>query len=134
MIPSRQGGDILAGMWRLLAGHPTDPTWPGWGRCPRALVWDRESAIGGKGKPTPAAAAFVGTLGVRLMLAPARDPEFKGLVERRNGFFETSFMPGREFASPADFNTQFAQWLAIATGPLSLPGCVPRSAWPAPSG
>lgn len=111
MIPSRQGGDILAGMWRLLAGHPTDPTRPGWGRCPRALVWDRESAIGGKGKPTPAAAAFVGTLGVRLMLAPARDPEFKGLVERRNGFFETSFLPGRVFTSPADFNTQISEWL-----------------------
>ena len=36
------------------------------------------------------------------------------MVERRNGFFETSFMPGRTFASPADFNTQFADWLTIA--------------------
>lgn len=26
----------------------------------------------------------------------------------------TSFMPGRDFASPADFNTQFAEWLGLA--------------------
>ena len=36
------------------------------------------------------------------------------MVERRNGYYETSFMPGREFASPADFNIQFGQWLTIA--------------------
>jgi hypothetical protein len=44
------------------------------------------------------------------------DPESKGVVERRNGYFETSFMPGRDFASPADFNAQFADWLTIANG------------------
>ena len=36
------------------------------------------------------------------------------MVERRNGFFETSFMPGRDFASPADFNAQFGDWLTSA--------------------
>lgn len=35
-------------------------------------------------------------------------------MERRNGYFETSFMPGRTFKSPADFNTQFTEWLQIA--------------------
>jgi hypothetical protein len=44
----------------------------------------------------------------------ARDPESKGVVERRNGFFETSFMPGRDFSSPADFNDQFSDWLERA--------------------
>ena len=43
------------------------------------------------------------------MLLPPRDPESKGVVERRNGWFETSFMPGRIFTSPADFNAQFAR-------------------------
>jgi hypothetical protein len=33
------------------------------------------------------------------------------MVERNNGFFETSFLPGRHFASPADFNDQLAEWL-----------------------
>jgi hypothetical protein len=36
------------------------------------------------------------------------------VVERRNGFFETSFMPGRDFTSPADFDTQFSDWLSKA--------------------
>ena len=36
------------------------------------------------------------------------------MVERRNGYYETSFMPGRSFASPGDFNSQFTDWLAIA--------------------
>ena len=41
-------------------------------------------------------------------------PSPRGCVERRNGWFETSFMPGRTFGSPADFNTQFADWLVKA--------------------
>ncbi|NED61455.1 transposase family protein, partial [Streptomyces sp. SID10244] len=73
------------------------------------LVWDRESAIGGKGTPTALAAGFVGTLGTRLELAPPRDPEYKGMVERNNRFFETSFLPGRIFESPEDFNIQFGR-------------------------
>ena len=103
VIPSRQGGDILAGMWLLLSQL---------GAVTRKLVWDRESAIGGKGKPTALAAGFVGSLGTRLELAPPCDPEYKGMVERNNRFFETSFLPGRHFASPADFTAQFDRWLA----------------------
>jgi len=48
------------------------------------------------------------------VLLPPRDPESKGLVERRNGWFETSFMPGRTFTCPADFNAQFTGWLTRA--------------------
>lgn len=105
MIPSRQGGDILAGMWSLVSRI---------GRVPRTLVWDREAAIGGTGKVTAPAAAFAGTLAARILLAPPRDPEFKGMVERANGFLETSFLPGRAFASPQDFNAQLAGWLERA--------------------
>jgi hypothetical protein len=36
------------------------------------------------------------------------------MVERTNGFLETSFLPGRHFASPADFNAQLADWLPRA--------------------
>ena len=56
----------------------------------------------------------MGTLATQLVLLPPRDPESKGLVERRNGWFETSFMPGRSFESPADFNGQFGEWLTRA--------------------
>jgi transposase len=105
MIPSRQGGDILAGMWALISGV---------GAVTKELWWDRESAIGGKGTLSADAAAFAGTLATRVVLARPRDPEFKGMVERHNGYLETSFLPGRSFVSPADFNDQLTDWLPVA--------------------
>jgi len=105
MIPSRQAGDILSGMWALIAGI---------GRVTKTLVWDRESAIGGTGRVSAPAAAFAGTLATQIKLAPPRDPEYKGMVERANQFLETSFLPGRSFASPVDFNTQLVGWLQRA--------------------
>ncbi|MFE4821670.1 hypothetical protein ACFRFU_35580 [Streptomyces sp. NPDC056704] len=41
-------------------------------------------------------------------------PEAKGLVERANGYLETSYFPGRTFAGADDFNTQLTAWLAVA--------------------
>lgn len=105
MIPSRQAGDILSGMWLLISQI---------GRVPTTLVWDREAAIGGTGRLTTPAVAFAGTLATQIKLAPPRDPEYKGMVERTNGFLETSFLPGRVFTSPADFNIQLAEWLVRA--------------------
>jgi transposase len=105
MIPSRQAGDILSGMWTLIEGV---------GRVTKSLLWDRESAIGGTGRVSVPAAAFAGTLATQIRLAPPRDPEFKGMVERHNGYLETSFLPGRRFVSPADFNAQLGDWLAQA--------------------
>lgn len=124
MIPSRQAGDILAGMWEIIGG---------WGRCPRSLLWDREAAIGGTGRLTAEVASFAGTLGVRIKLAPPRDPETKGLVERRNGYFETSFLPGRRFTSPFDFNTQITEWLDDVANVRHLRsiGTTPTGRWEA---
>src|SRR5690606_35331147 len=42
------------------------------------------------------------------------DPESKGLVERANGYLETSFLPGRIFTGPHDFNAQLEDWLQRA--------------------
>jgi len=123
MLPSRQGGDLTAGMWSIMSEL---------GAVTHKMVWDRESAIGGKGKPTALATAFAGTLGTRLVLAPARDPEFKGMVERNNRYYETSFMPGREFGSPADFNAQFGLWLTDTANQRlmrSLGGRSPVDLW-----
>ncbi|WP_426624424.1 IS21 family transposase [Leifsonia sp. McL0607] len=121
MLPSRQGGDLTAGMWSLLQRF---------GGIPRSLLWDREAAIGGLGKPTILAASFAGTLATRLRLAPPRDPETKGIVERANRFLETSFPPGRIFQGRDDFNAQLTDWLetranqrqvrAIAARPVEL--------------
>lgn len=102
MIPSRQSGDLLAGMWQLISGV---------GAVSKSLIWDREAAIAPKGKPLPPVQGFAGTTATRMVIAPPRDPEFKGMTERNNDYFETSFLPGRQFASPADFNTQISAWL-----------------------
>lgn len=104
MLPTRKTTDLLLGTWELLQRL---------GRVPRRLIWDNEPGIG-RGKPTEPVAAFAGTLATKVVLLPPRDPESKGLVERRNRFFETSFMPGRHFESPADFNNQFTHWLTTA--------------------
>ena len=84
------------------------------GRVPRRLIWDNESGIGRGKRHAEGVGAFTGTLATTLQRLKPYDPESKGVVERRNGFFETSFMPGRDFTSPADFNTQFGVWLGLA--------------------
>jgi hypothetical protein len=60
------------------------------------------------------AAAFAGSLAIRIRLLPPRDPGSKGLVERINGFLETSFLPGRAFSCPHDFNDQLGEGLPTA--------------------
>ena len=107
MLPSRAAGDLFAGMWALLRQL---------GGVPKTLVWDNESAVGkwngGRPRLTTQAEAFRGTLGVRIVQCRPGDPEAKGLVERANGYLETSFLPGRAFAGPGDFNAQLEAWLA----------------------
>ena len=102
MIPTKTTEDLLLGMWRLLQLL---------GRVPRRLIWDNERGIGRGPHRAEGVPAFMGTLATKLVLLRPRDPESKGIVERRNGWFETSFMPGRSFASPVDFNQQFTEWL-----------------------
>jgi len=41
-------------------------------------------------------------------------PERKGVVERAIGYLETSFLPGRSFTSPDDFDSQLLSWLSKA--------------------
>lgn len=105
MIPTRRTEDLLLGMWALLSGL---------GAVPRRLIWDNEAGIGRGKRLTEPTAVFAGTLATKMVLLPPRDPESKGVVERRNGYFETSFMPGRHFASPDDFNDQLTDWLGTA--------------------
>ena len=102
MVPTRQTPDLLLAMWSLIEGF---------GRVPRRLLWDNEAGIGRRNRLAAGVGEFCGTLATRMHQLKAHDPESKGIVERRNGFFETSFMPGRSFDSPADFNAQFTDWL-----------------------
>ena len=105
LLPSRTTGDLVAGMWQLLSGL---------GAVPKTLVWDNESGIGQHRRLTMGARSFAGTLGTRIHQLPPRDPESKGVVERANGFLQTSFMPARAFTGPVDYNDQLARWLPRA--------------------
>ena len=108
-LPSRTSGDLVAGMWAMIVLL---------GAVPKMLVWDNEAGIGQHQRLTVGARSFAGTLGTRIWQAPARDPETKGVVERANGYLQTSFLPGRTFTDPADFNTQLAGWLPRANSRL----------------
>jgi transposase len=121
LIPSRRAEDLFAGWWRLIAGL---------GAVPRALVWDGEGAIGRwrgrRAELTAECQAFRGTLAAKVVICPPRDPEAKGLVERFHDYLERSWLPGREFASPADFNAQLGVFLARANTRLHrVLGCRP---------
>jgi transposase len=109
LLPSRAVEDLLCGWWALLQAL---------GAVPRVLVWDGEAAIGrwrrSRSELTAATQAFRGTLATKVVICRPADPEAKGLVERANGYLETSFLPGRTFTGPADFNAQLHDWLALA--------------------
>ena len=127
MVPTRQAEDLIAGHWAVLQQM---------GAVPKELVWDNEPAVGswrsGKPKLADDFEVFRGTLGIGVHQCRPRDPEAKGLVERINGYFETSFMPGRTFTDPGDFNTQLSQWLVRANGRHHRRiGCAPGTRWAA---
>lgn len=106
MLPSRTTSDLLLGMWHLLSNELN--------AVPRTLVWDNEAGIGRGRKLTVPARSFAGTLGTRIYQTRPFDPQAKGVVERGNGFQRSSFLPGREFTGPSDFNDQLAAWLITA--------------------
>lgn len=121
LIPSRSAEDLFAGWWQLICAL---------GGVPRLLVWDGEGAVGryrrGESELTADCQAFRGTLATKVYVCAPRDPEAKGLVERANGYLETSFLPGRSFASPADFDAQLQAWLALVnTRHRRALGCAP---------
>jgi hypothetical protein len=119
--PLPPAGDLFAGWWQLLAGL---------GAVPRVLVWDGEGAVGrwrgGRSELTSDCQAFRGTLGTKVLICRPGDPEAKGLIERAHDYLERSFLPGRAFASPADFNVQLAAWLATVNRRVRRAlGCAP---------
>jgi transposase len=144
LIPSRAAEDLFAGWWRLIGRL---------GAVPRTLVWDGEGAVGryrrGGSVLTAETQAFRGVLGAKVIICKPADPEAKGLLERVHGYLETSFLPGRSFTGPADFNAQLAGFFdqanrrrrrALGCAPidrlaadtqamLSLPPVAPATGW-----
>jgi transposase len=112
---------LRAGWWQLISTL---------GTVPRVLVWDGEGAIGrwraGRVELTAECQAFRGTLAAKVIVCKPADPEAEGLIERGRDYLETSFLPGRSFSSPADFNTQLRKWLQLANArPRRALGCAP---------
>ena len=109
MLPSRRAEDLLTGWWQLICTL---------GGVPRLLVWDGESEVGrwrrGRSELTAEAHAFRGCWVPGSRSASRPTPRPRGLVERANGYLETSFLPGRTFTGPDDFNSQLAGWAALA--------------------
>ena len=64
--------------------------------------------------------------GAKVLVCKPADPEAKGLIERAHDYLERSFLPGRTFTVPADFNTQLQAWLAVVnTRTRRALGCAP---------
>jgi transposase len=121
LIPSRTAEDLFAGWWQLI--HEL-------GAAPRVLVWDGEGAIGrwrgGRVELTAECQAFRGTLAAKVVVCKPADPEAKGLIERAHDYLERSFLPGRTFTSPTDFNAQLQSWLATVNARARRAlGCAP---------
>jgi transposase len=109
LIPSRSAHDLYAGWWQLINRL---------GAVPRVWVWDGEGAVGRwrarRSELTGDCQAFRGMLGAKVIICKPGDPEAKGVVERFHDYLERSFLPGRRFTSPADFNSQLTEFLARA--------------------
>jgi transposase len=101
LVFSKEAPDILWGLGRCLDRI---------GALPQKLVWDREGAIAGHGRPTSDFLAFCGQLGVGWVILEAADPQAKGILERSHRFMRSNFLPGRRFANPLDFQLQLDGW------------------------
>lgn len=106
MIGSKEKSDVLGGHLDLVVEL---------GKVPKMGVYDGEPAISSRrGKKlvyTDDFLKFKGTLAMGSIVLAKGHPERKGIVERANGYLETSFLPGRRFVDQDDFNTQLADWL-----------------------
>jgi transposase len=106
LIFSKEAPDVLWGMSRCLWSL---------GALAQLMVWDREGCLhAGGGRPTDAYAGFCGQLPVDWYFCEPADPQAKGGVERLQGYMETNFEPGRQFANQLDFQLQLDAWFEKA--------------------
>jgi transposase len=105
MMPSRETHDVLEEHWLCLEQL---------GGVLHLSVYDNEGAIVRRRRPqitlNDASQRFRGVLGMGVYVLRPAHPEGKGSVERMNGYFQTLFLPGRDFVSVEDFNQQLVKW------------------------
>ena len=107
LVFSKEAPDILAGLARNLQRL---------GVQAEKLVWDRESAIAARGRPTDAFLSFCGQLQVGWIILDAADPQAKGQLERQHDYLEKNFEPRRSFVNHLDFQDQLDRWTVKANG------------------
>jgi O-antigen/teichoic acid export membrane protein len=104
LIPSAHANDLFAGLWKLLATL---------GAMPHVLTWSCDGAMDWRQKGRVELASecedFSQVLGARFVIGTS--PETRGLIERAHAYLERSFLTGRTFISPQDFNSQLCDWL-----------------------
>jgi transposase len=107
LVFSKEAPDILAGLARSISRL---------GVRPEKLVWDRESAIAGRGKPSVSFLSFCGQLEVGWIVLDAGDAQAKGQLERQHRFLRSNFEPRRFFANHLDFQDQLDRWAEKVNG------------------
>jgi transposase len=107
LIFSKEAPDILAGLARSISRL---------GVRPEKLVWDRESAIAGRGKPSVPFLSFCGQMQVGWIILDAGDAQAKGQLERQHRFLRSNFEPRRFFANHLDFQDQLDRWAEKVNG------------------
>ena len=134
-LVSRVGRGRSRARWSSARRRRTSSrAWPG--TCTRLgvraekLVWDRESAIAGRGKPTEAFLAFCGQLQVGWIILDAGDPQAKGQLERQHR------LSGEELRAAAVASRTTSTSRTSSTAGLRRPTAVStaRSARSRPSG
>ncbi len=116
LLPSSNAGDLFTGCWQLLAGL---------GAVPRVIAWSSQRAVGrrlpsGMTQLTEECTEFAAALGAKLIIGGTAGQPTRSLLEGAHIHLERSFLAGRAFSSPGDFNAQLAAWLA-GTGNQALP-------------
>jgi len=107
LVFSKEAPDILAGLARSISRL---------GVRPEKLVWDRESAIAGRGKPSVPFLSFCGQMEVGWIVLDAGDAQAKGQLERQHRFLRSNFEPRRFFANHLDFQDQLDRWAEKVNG------------------
>jgi O-antigen/teichoic acid export membrane protein len=120
LLPSGQPPDLCAGLWELFLLL---------GAVPVSLAGMGEAGPSGGGSQAGVTHAAVGGflrgLGTGVRTGQA-SPGARELLERMHVSLENSFLAGRAFASPADFNRQLRDWLdEVNTGPCRPPDWPP---------
>lgn len=107
LIPSTRAEDFFAGWWELIAEL---------GAVPHILTSYSEDGLGwymaGQADLADECNAFCHSLGTEVVLGSTGNATPTGLIEQAQAHLEDSFLDGRTFTSPEDFNVQLRHWVS----------------------